>query len=131
MGDRANIRFKQADGQIYLYGHWAGEDLATEFQVAFVKAQGRWNDPVYCTAFCVGQILKTNGDNLTGYGLSTSRTDNERNCLEVDFKEQVVRLRSREGWHDEKFDWENKAQTLKEWTFAEFAKTQTIHLSDD
>jgi len=131
MGDRSNIRFKQSDGHVYLYGHWAGKELATLFQTAFVNAKPRWNDEQYCTAYCVGEIIKTNEGSLTGFGLGAGRSDNERDCLEVDFEAQIVRLRSRDGWHEKSFDWEKDAKTVKEWSFEEFATAKEIHPGDE
>lgn len=133
MGDRANIRFKQTAGSIYLYGHWAGKELAITARKAFIKCRSRWDDDNYATRYIVGQCMKGQLEELTGFGLSTSRTDNERDVLEFDFTENKVRLKSGALWHEDGTEWEDKAKTLKEWTFEEFAKPDAaaVHVAAD
>lgn len=131
MGDRSQVKFKQAAGAIWLYGHWAGPELAQTIQTAFKDVEGgRWNDEAYTTRFLIGKAIAEHVNDTTGFGISTERMDNEYNVLEVDFPAQKVRLLSREGYHDEKFDWDKNAKVLQVFTFKEFAALKQFHVSE-
>ncbi len=133
MGDRANIKFKQANADIWLYGHWAGCELAEQLKEGLIAAKPRWTDEIYGTRIIVSHVLKDALDQETGWGLSTYPCDNERDVLEVDFKAQEVRLLSREGFHESKKSW--PATVKRKWTFAEYADlpdaTEAVHRREE
>jgi hypothetical protein len=116
MGDRANIRFKQSGGSVWLYAHWMGTTLHDTALAALAAGGERWRDESYCTRFIVGQCIKDHIDDCTGFGLSTDLGDNEHPILEIDFPAQMVRLRSQDGWRENKWKIDDAA-ILHEWTF--------------
>lgn len=105
MGDRANVVFtfgqsltvgqgldKLLAGNIVLYSHWGGSDLAVSLQAALAKARPRWGDIGYATRIVVCALIGKAGDGETGYGLYVGELcANEHNLLIVDWMtEQVV-----------------------------------------
>lgn len=130
MGDRSQVKFKQAAGAIWLYGHWAGSELAQTIQTAFKDVESRWNDESYATRFLIGKAIADHSNDTAGFGISTERMDNEYNVLEVDFPNQKVKLLSRVGYHDESYDWDKNAKVLKVYTFKEFAALKEFDVTD-
>lgn len=130
MSDRANIRFKHHSGQIYLYSRWDGLDLAKQVQAVFRRCRSLWQNPAACTAFVAGKIMQANGVPMGGYSLAGDRVnlDNDHDLIEFDFREQIVRLRSKIGFEFDNPYWEEDAPTLRKWSFEEFADETAIHV---
>lgn len=93
MGDRANIAIEQGDGtRIWLYTHWAGYDLPKTLHAAIKRGTDRWDDTPYLARIIFCEMVKNSLDDLTGYGITTSMTDNEYPLLVVDPDKQVIRV---------------------------------------
>jgi hypothetical protein len=92
MGDRANIFFKNGDGGIGVYGHWAGQAMAgAAAQVLKSKAfKARLGDPNYAMRIGVQIVLEALGaesTSETGCGLwepAGGPDDNEYPFIVID-----------------------------------------------
>lgn len=96
MGDRAVVGFRtHADAPtLYLYSHWGGATVLTDLAEALYAARDRWGDPTYATRICVSQIIATDWDKETGYGLSIdvySMPDTEHVYV-VDWADHVLEI---------------------------------------
>ena len=84
MGDRANIRVRQGNGDpdVIIYSHWGGTSLRSEgkLEAAMNHASGRAGDPHYFTAMLIEAISK---DGLLS-GVGTSLDDSNGSTLVVD-----------------------------------------------
>jgi hypothetical protein len=91
MGDRGNIAVKQSNGQVWFYGHWSGYRLKNAVQDALKKRE-RWTDQSYLARIIFDQFTpaKDHGVVTTGFGISTSITDNEHDIVVVDIPNQRV-----------------------------------------
>jgi hypothetical protein len=105
MGDRANVIFttKKAvtgkgqdrllKGNIVLYSHWGGCELATNVRKALAKAEGRWSDAGYATRIIVSRLVGDEWADTTGFGLYVGELgDNSHNFVVVDFAVQCIRI---------------------------------------
>ena len=105
MGDRANVIFttkkavtgkgqdKLLKGNIVLYSHWGGSELATAVRDALGEAKGRWGDSGYATRIIVSQIVGDDWKQETGFGLFVGELgDNEHNFVVVDFEKQSIHI---------------------------------------
>lgn len=98
MGDRANIvvidEREDADltgkrEAVFLYTHWTGSDLGEILAAGLVKGRSRWDDSPYLARILFQEMIE--GDTgTTGYGISTTLTDNEYDLYVVDVARQVV-----------------------------------------
>lgn len=70
MGDRANIKIKSKDGEMFFYSHWTGSKLPITLQDALKRKQ-RWDDVQYLNRIIFCEMIKNNVEKETGYGLST------------------------------------------------------------
>lgn len=121
MGDRANIKLKWRDKNIYVYTHWDGHEWPERLQVAMRDGKERWNDPQYLQRFIITSMCPHDASDPTGYGVSVTRGDNSHDVLEVEFGAKKVRKLSHVGWHERENEWENlPPEVLQEWTFDEF-----------
>jgi hypothetical protein len=103
MGDRATFVFEQGDGNaIYLYGHWAGDQMMNRLATAIDRASVRWSDESYATRIAISQIIGLDWDQELSWGISTYFCDSEHSVPVVSFKTQSVRLIPH-SW-DKKFD---------------------------
>lgn len=97
MGDRANICLKQNNskdgGQIYMYTHWGGHELAEVLQQALIRGASRWDDEQYLGRILFSELIKDNPEELTGIGLSTYLCDNEHPIIHVDSETQEVAIK--------------------------------------
>lgn len=124
MGDRANIVVLQPKGnrvkqvtdalfakdreRIYLYSHWGGSDLPLRLQEVLTR-RVRWDDHSYLTRIIFCAMVRQEIDGETGYGISTTRPDNEHDYLVVDCDTQTVsRVR------------EDSGRVVKKWSFEKF-----------
>jgi hypothetical protein len=94
MGDRANFGFRDHKEDIlFVYGHWAGYKMLEQLANALVHARPRWNDEAYATRICVSQLVNSEWDRETGWGLTINTiADNEHKIPVVDWKKQTVTL---------------------------------------
>ena len=109
MGDRCTFLFadtleapegtKQSDLIVtVLYSHWGGESRHEDLAYAIAKALPRWNDPSYATRICVSQIIGSDWDSETGFGLFAVKLKdsfngwNDREPLMVDWSAQTVSI---------------------------------------
>ena len=96
MGDRANFGFKQNNGDtLYLYGHWAGYDMLNNLAHAVLAAESRWSDPSYATRIAISNLIGGEWKQITGWGLSINRIDDNEHKIPV-------------------INWEAKTMTLME-----------------
>lgn len=109
MGDRANIIVSEGDWDdgVWLYTHWAGEDLPHILHAALSKGW-RWDDAPYLTRiiFCV--MVQGSEMDETGFGISTKEQDGSDRVLHLDVEKQTVTRKTRDG--------------SKTWTFKEYVK---------
>jgi hypothetical protein len=91
MGDRANVAVVQDDGKalVYLYTHWGGSELAADVQKALAK-NWRWDDGAYLTRIIFDTMTDGSHGQETGFGIATSRCDNEHSIIVVDPSKQRV-----------------------------------------
>lgn len=95
MGARINFVFKGYENEkshVTLYSHWGETRWRDDLAMALDKARPRWSDPSYGIRIVVSQLIGTNWDSETDYGLFTS-TDGEDlwdTTVVVDFTKQTV-----------------------------------------
>ena len=91
MGDRANVAVVQDDGKtlVYLYTHWGGTELASTVQQALNKTW-RWSDGLYLTRIIFDQMTEGTHGRETGFGIATSRRDNEHSIIVVNPLTQMI-----------------------------------------
>ena len=95
MGDRANFGFKQGEDTIYLYGHWAGQNMMAKLAKALnrVLEAGRINDPAYATRICISDLTADSHATDLGWGITVnSISDNEHSVPVVNFENETVSL---------------------------------------
>jgi len=97
MGNRANIRIMENDeGDIYLYTHWGGSELPLTLRSALIRGRKRWDDPTYLNRIIFSEMVKGDIDGVTGFGLSTYETDNDRTgCIELHHNSKTVQIGER------------------------------------
>lgn len=91
MGDRGNIVVRQgkdSTDDIWFYTHWSGNEIGNTVKSALAR-KDRWYDSSYL-ARIIFQELIGNDTGTTGFGISTSLGDNERDILVVDIPKQQV-----------------------------------------
>lgn len=101
MGDRANFGFKQSNGTVYLYGHWAGGGMMNTLAHAIhrIILANRTNDEIYGTRIAISDIVGQEWSNDLGWGISVNYIgDNEHSVPVVDFTNQTVSLYSRDPY---------------------------------
>src|SRR5438046_10751267 len=92
MGDRGNIKLvgkRHFANPVYLYTHLGGSDLKETLAMALEKGRDRWNDGSYLARVIFQGLIGTD-DGVTGYGLSSSPTDNEHPFLVVDVDANTI-----------------------------------------
>lgn len=97
MGERANVKVIQSDGNsVCLYTHWDGYFLAETVRQALAREQ-RWNDSPYLTRIIFCEMLRRGEKGIvnekaqlkiledeTGYGISTEIGDMNYETIVVD-----------------------------------------------
>ena len=97
MGDRGNICMNMEDGnKVYLYTHWGGHGLPETLKAALIRGEERWNDEQYLTRIIFNEMTKGREMELTGFGISTYKCDNEHDILHVSVKDQSVSIGTRQ-----------------------------------
>jgi hypothetical protein len=92
MGARVVFNIKQdEDVFICLYSHWGEESALEDTARAIEKARPRWSDDAYCARIIVSQLIATEWDSETGFGLwvSTEPCIDEAWVL-IDLQKQTV-----------------------------------------
>ena len=71
MGARTQweIRTYADSPSIYLYSHWGGDSKWSDTVDAIEKARPRWDDPSYGARIFISQIIGSNWDEETGFGI--------------------------------------------------------------
>ena len=102
MGDRANFGFRQADGNtIVLYGHWAGYEMLAKLAHAVSAAETRWDDESYATRIAVSQLVGSEWNETTGWGLSINTImDNEHKVPIIDWSTRTFSLHEEAPWSE-------------------------------
>jgi len=102
MGDRANFGFRQADGNtIVLYGHWAGYEMLAKLAHAVSAAETRWDDEAYATRIAVSQLVGSEWNETTGWGLSINTImDNEHKVPIIDWSTRTFSLHEEAPWSE-------------------------------
>ena len=92
MGSRTNFHFKQGDNFITLYSHWGGESKMVDLALAIQKAEPRWSDIGYATRIIVSQIINSDWDSETGFGLYADEIGGEESYSHtiIDMDKQLV-----------------------------------------
>lgn len=117
MGDRANIVIEQGDGtRVWLYGHWMGYEAPEILQNALKRGKERWDDTPYLARIIFSDMTKGSPNDLTGYGITTSMTDNEKPILVVDPAKATVTIEDEPGRSRAKYyDCIGKSFTMEEY----------------
>lgn len=93
MGDRGNIVVRQEKdtnrGDVWFYTHWSGNQIAHAVHRALAKRE-RWNDDSYLARIIFCQLIDSDTEGTTGFGISTRMQDNEHPILVVDVPGQCV-----------------------------------------
>lgn len=95
MGDRANFGIQQPDSNtIYVYGHWAGEDMLSRFAKALDRASNRLpHDSAYGTRIIISQLIGTDWSGELGWGITVNYlSDNEHKVPVYSFADDTVSL---------------------------------------
>lgn len=96
MGDRANFGLRQVDGNtIFVYGHWAGENMLAKFANAISHAQDevRLDDHAYATRIIISQLIGEDWKGYLGWGITVNHlSDNEHKVPVLDLAFQTVTL---------------------------------------
>jgi hypothetical protein len=111
MGDRANFRFVQPNGQtIVLYGHWAGHQMLGKLADAVIAARPRWNDSSYATRIAISNIIGDQWNMENGWGLYVNEIgDNEHKIAIIDWDQQTFSLHEEAPRNDK----DNKVNGMK------------------
>lgn len=91
MGDRGDVCVKDGKKRVYLYTHWSACDLPQIVKDALVK-KWRWDDAPYLARIIFDEMTKDSHGEETGYGISTEPAGDGWRTVEVDVKEQTVRI---------------------------------------
>ena len=94
MGARINYVFKQDESgkNVTLYSHWGETEWETDLASALWAARGRWSDSSYGVRIVVSQLIGSQWNSETGFGLYVSDEDTSwwDAMVEVDFVNQMV-----------------------------------------
>jgi hypothetical protein len=91
MGARTNFELKDSKGSVWLYSHWGGDSKVADLQAAIEKAKPRWDDPSYAMRIVVSQLIGSDWDSETGFGLSSYESGEESyDPIVVDFPGWIV-----------------------------------------
>ena len=97
MGARTNFELKDSKGSVWLYSHWGGDDKIADLANALAKAETRWDDFSYAMRIVVSQLVGSDWDSETGYGLSSYESGEEGyDPIVVDFPGKFVNYQERE-----------------------------------
>jgi hypothetical protein len=99
MGARTNFVIKTTpnpDENIVLYSHWGGDESETAFAYAINKAMPRiqMGDTSYATRIIVSQLIGSDWDSETGFGLYVGEISHEEQYQykEIDLVDNTVTI---------------------------------------
>jgi hypothetical protein len=93
MGNRANVYLHHGhELGVYLYTHWAGDDLPETVRTALDRGEARWTDNQYLARIVFDEMLGDRHGEETGFGISAVLCDGARRIVDVDTAEQNVTL---------------------------------------
>jgi len=95
MGDRANFGLRQIDGNtIFVYGHWAGENMLANFANALDACGARApHDEAYANRIIISQLVGEDWNGSLGWGVTINyMSDNEHRVPVYDFSDDTVSL---------------------------------------
>ena len=107
MGDRVTYVFEQKYSHpIFLYGHWAGENMMANLADAIVFAWDRiqMEDEPYATRQMISHLIGDDWKMETGWGLTTYYCDSEHSVPVISVRDKTVKLLPNVNWPSEKFD---------------------------
>lgn len=107
MGDRVTYVFEQNNAHpIFLYGHWAGENMMANLADAIVFAWDRiqMDDEPYATRQMISHLIGDEWTQETGWGLTTYFCDSNHSIPVINVHNKTVRLLPNVNWPSEKFD---------------------------
>ena len=92
MGARVVFNIKQADGYyVSLYSHWGETSALGDLAYAIEKARPRWQDETYACRIIISQLIGSEWDEETGYGLWASNEPfTDETSYEIDLAGQTV-----------------------------------------
>lgn len=115
MGSRTEwiIKTDSSDNALHLYSHWGGESKFEDTQRALAKAQPRWSDTSYGVRIFTSQIIGSDWDSETGFGLDVGNATD--NLFEESYFHAVI-------------DFTNRMVTFgsMSWTFDEFIIAENV-----
>lgn len=118
MGSRSNVVIKDGKSQVWLYGHWNGESYVVHTRKALAR-RARWDDAPYLSRMIFDALTDGHHGEETGFGISTSITDNEHPVLVVDVGAKSVYFAPEEDLADGRIP-EDYPEDGGSWTFDEF-----------
>ena len=121
MGNRANFLIEQPDGHLYVYGHWAGDGMLTQFASALKRVieAGRQYYLPYANRIIISQLVGEGWDDDLGWGVSVNNIgDNEHSIPVVSLGGGTVSLYpATYSYHD--IDWDHPKFTMSINSFIE------------
>lgn len=98
MGDRGNIKIYQdsGDAAIFFYTHHRGSEIYGVVKRALARRK-RWDDGAYLARIIFCELVKGDEDGDTGFGISTSISDNEHTIIGVNPNTREVTFESEGG----------------------------------
>ena len=94
MGARTNFHFKTDTGVVTLYSHWGGDSKDVDIANALAAAGPRISigDTAYALRIVVSQLINTEWDSETGFGLFVGEEGGEEQYhpVTVDFTNNTV-----------------------------------------
>ena len=107
MGDRVTYVFEQKYSHpIFLYGHWAGENMMANLADAIVFAWDRiqMEDEPYATRQMISHLIGDDWKMETGWGLTTYYCDSEHSVPVISVRDKTVKLLPQPAGFSDKFD---------------------------
>lgn len=92
MGNRANVYVHAGEQPgVYLYTHWAGDELPATVRTALAREQ-RWEDDQYLARIIFNTMTLGDEAGETGFGISAYPGDGGSRIVDVDTSAQSVRV---------------------------------------
>lgn len=105
MGDRCNVVITDRSakdmtqhgavtlpGSVCLYSHWGGEEIVNTTKEGMSKGRGRWNDPSYLARILFANMIRSDIDSETGFGIYAGCFgDGDNNVIVIDTAERTVK----------------------------------------
>lgn len=88
MSTRAQVYIE--DTGVYLYQHYDGDTLPDEVKAALKRGKDRWDDDEYLTRIIFCEMVKHHVEDLTGYGIGTTKHGDIEYLVIVNCEKQTV-----------------------------------------